>query len=146
MKHCINCGEEIREESEVCENCGVNQTSPLEGSHGEREENEKYCMECGELINKQAELCPNCGVRQRQAREAGSSDTDRQTAGILAILLGGIGAHKFYQGRTSLGIVYLCFSWTLIPAILALIEGILMLTADDEEYERKYADGDILGR
>ena len=67
-------------------------------------------------------------------------------AGILAILLGGIGAHKFYQGRIGLGLLYLCFFWTAIPAILGLIEGILMLVADEAEYREKWADGSILGR
>lgn len=30
------------------------------------------------------------------------------TAGILAILLGGLGIHKFYLGKTGMGILYLC--------------------------------------
>lgn len=146
MKHCINCGEEIREKSEICGNCGVNQTRTPEGSYEERGENEKYCKDCGELINKQAEVCPECGVRQLQSRGADSSSgTDQQTAGLLALLLGGIGAHKFYQGRTSLGLIYLCFFWTFIPALLGLIEGVQILTADEYEYEQKYASGDILG-
>ncbi|MFB6200538.1 MAG: TM2 domain-containing protein [Halorhabdus sp.] len=76
----------------------------------------------------------------------GKSDSDQVTAGILALLLGGLGAHKFYQGNTKLGLVYLCLFWTFIPAILAFVEGILILVADEDEYERKYADGSILGR
>lgn len=44
------------------------------------------------------------------------------TAVLLALFLGGIGAHKFYLGKTGLGIVYLLFSWTLIPGIIAVIE------------------------
>lgn len=43
------------------------------------------------------------------------------TAVLLALLLGGIGIHKFYLGQTGKGIVYLLFSWTFIPAILAFI-------------------------
>lgn len=145
MKHCINCGEEIRDDAELCGDCGVNQTKPLEGGHEERGDNEKYCLECGELINKQAEICPECGVRQQTLRSSSGSDTDQATAGILALLLGGLGAHKFYQGRTKLGVIYLCFSWTFIPAIIAFIEGLMILLADEEEYERKYASGDIFG-
>lgn len=145
MKHCINCGEEIADEAEICGNCGVNQTKSLEGSYEDRDENEKYCTDCGDLINKQAEVCPECGIRQEQPRSTSDSNSDQTTAGILAILLGGIGAHKFYQGRTKLGILYLCFCWTFIPAVIALIEGILILVADEEEYERKYADGGLFG-
>lgn len=145
MKHCKNCGEEIRDEAEVCPDCGFNQTASIESAHGERGADEKYCAECGELINKQAEICPNCGVRQ-PGEGGGSGDSDQVVAGILALLLGGIGAHKFYQGNTRNGVLYLCFFWTAIPAILAFIEGILILIADEDEYEREYADGRILGK
>lgn len=62
----------------------------------------------------------------------------RTTAGILAILLGGIGAHKFYLGKTGMGILYLVFCWTYIPALLGLIEGIIYLTSDDEKFYYKY--------
>ncbi|RQG93179.1 NINE protein [Natrarchaeobius halalkaliphilus] len=144
MKHCLNCGDQIKAEAAVCPTCGFNQSDTLEGSHEDRAENEKYCVECGATINRQAEICPECGVRQPSA--SGSGDTDKIAAGVLALLLGGLGAHKFYQGRMKLGVLYLCFFWTGIPALLGLIEGILMLIADDDEYERKYADGGILGR
>lgn len=46
---------------------------------------------------------------------------------LLALFLGGIGAHKFYAGKTGMGIVYLLFCWTYIPAFLALIELIVAL-------------------
>lgn len=101
---------------------------------------EQYCSSCGEIIKKEAEICPECGVRQSSGGGAGSSSKDRTTAGILALLLGGIGAHKFYLGETGLGILYLCFSWTLIPAIVGFIEGILYLTKTDEEFQRQYVN------
>ena len=144
MKHCINCGAEIPDDAEVCTDCGVNQRTQLTGSHGERDADQVYCVDCGDLIYKQAEICPACGARQ-SARET-RTDSDQVAAGILAILLGGLGVHKFYQGNTRNGILYLCFFWTGIPAVLGLIEGILILIADEEEYRRKYADGSILGR
>lgn len=40
---------------------------------------------------------------------------------LLALFLGGFGAHHFYLRRTGLGILYLCFSWTPIPWILGFI-------------------------
>lgn len=48
------------------------------------------------------------------------------TAVLLAIFLGGLGAHKFYMGQTGLGILYLLFCWTYIPSIIALIEAFAM--------------------
>lgn len=100
---------------------------------------EQFCSSCGEIIKKEAEICPECGVRQSGA-SASESSKDRTTAGILAILLGGVGAHKFYLGQTGMGILYLCFVWTLIPAIIGLIEGIIYLTKTDEEFQRKYVN------
>lgn len=44
------------------------------------------------------------------------------TAVILALFLGGIGGHHFYLGNIALGLIYLIFSWTFIPAIIAFIE------------------------
>ena len=44
---------------------------------------------------------------------------------LLALFLGGLGAHKFYSGKTFMGILYLVFSWTFIPSVLGLIEAII---------------------
>ncbi|MBO0423227.1 TM2 domain-containing protein [Enterococcus plantarum] len=51
---------------------------------------------------------------------------------LLAFLLGGIGAHKFYSGFSGKGIMYLLFSWTMIPGIIAFFTSIatLLKTAD----------------
>lgn len=103
----------------------------------------KHCTNCGAEIDDEAEVCTECGVEQPSS---GSTDSDKVAAGVLALLLGGLGAHKFYQGNTKLGVLYLCFFWTGIPAVLGLVEGILILIAEDEEYERKFADGSLLGR
>ncbi|NHN31917.1 TM2 domain-containing protein [Paenibacillus agricola] len=60
------------------------------------------------------------------------------TAGILAILLGGIGAHKFYLGKPGMGILYLVFCWAIIPSIIGIIEGVLYLTKTEQEFQNKY--------
>jgi len=50
-----------------------------------------------------------------------------EVAGILfALFLGNFGVHHFYLRRTGLGILYLCFCWTGIPAIVGLIECFFM--------------------
>lgn len=143
MKHCTNCGGGLTDTAEVCTDCGPDERAITDGGHDDRGEREKYCVECGASIAKQAEICPECGVRQPGS---GSTDSDQVAAGVLALLLGGLGAHKFYQGNTKLGVIYLCFFWTGIPALLGLVEGILILIADEDEYERKFADGSLLGR
>jgi hypothetical protein len=45
---------------------------------------------------------------------------------LLALLLGCFGVHHFYLGRTGLGILYLCFFWTGIPAIIGFVECFFM--------------------
>lgn len=45
---------------------------------------------------------------------------------LLALFLGSFGAHHFYLRRTGLGIVYLIFFWSGIPAILGFIECFFM--------------------
>jgi TM2 domain-containing membrane protein YozV len=45
---------------------------------------------------------------------------------LLALFLGTFGVHHFYLRRTGLGILYLCFFWTGITAILGLIECFFM--------------------
>lgn len=63
---------------------------------------------------------------------------DKVTAGVLGILLGGLGIHKFYLGQPGMGILYILFCWTSIPTIIGLIEGILYLTSSEEEFNKKY--------
>jgi len=63
---------------------------------------------------------------------------NKVVAGVLAILLGGLGIHKFYLGKLGQGILYLVFAWTGIPSIIGLIEGILYLVKSDEEFNYKY--------
>jgi TM2 domain-containing membrane protein YozV len=70
---------------------------------------------------------------------------NRTTAGIFALILGGLGVHKFYLGKTGQGIIYLLFCWTFIPAIIALIEGIKFLTMSDEQFAGQYNSGIMQG-
>ncbi|MDS0221329.1 NINE protein [Haloarcula sp. S1AR25-5A] len=99
---------------------------------------EQFCSSCGEVIKSEAEICPECGVSQSSGSTGSDAGPDRTTAGLLAILLGGLGVHKFYMGDTGMGILYLLFCWTFIPAIVGLIEGILYLTKSDEEFAQTY--------
>jgi TM2 domain-containing membrane protein YozV len=45
---------------------------------------------------------------------------------LLAVFLGGFGAHHFYLRRTGLGILYAIFSVTGIPFLIAIIEAFFM--------------------
>jgi TM2 domain-containing membrane protein YozV len=105
---------------------------------------EKYCHECGAIIRAKAEICPKCGVRQHDvapvyaAMQTPPPERSRLAAALLAIFLGIIGAHKFYLGRTIAGVIYLLFCWTIIPAIIGLIEGICYLAMSEREFQSRY--------
>lgn len=65
-------------------------------------------------------------------------------AGILAILLGPLGIHKFVLGYTNEGIIWLVISLVTcgtVTALLGIIEGIVYLTKSDEEFYREYQVG-----
>jgi TM2 domain-containing membrane protein YozV len=56
---------------------------------------------------------------------------------VLALCVGGVGAHHFYLGKTGVGIVYALFFWTFIPACVAFIEAFLMPERVKEYNARK---------
>jgi TM2 domain-containing membrane protein YozV len=60
------------------------------------------------------------------------------TAALLAFMLGGFGAHKFYLGQTFQGILYLLFCWTGIPLILGIIESICYLSHSESQWLNRY--------
>lgn len=59
-------------------------------------------------------------------------------AALLAFFLGAFGVHQFYLGNPGRGILYLLFCWTFIPAILALIDMIIILTMGSDTFDHKY--------
>lgn len=60
-------------------------------------------------------------------------------AGLLGILIGGLGVHKFYLGYTKEGIIQiLLFFLCGLGALIGLIEGIIYLTKSDEDFVNTY--------
>ena len=77
-------------------------------------------------------------------------DRQRKTAALLALLLGVFGAHRFYLGQRSRGILYLVFGilgvfvtqgdgpFLPVMGIIAVIDAVLLYTMTDEAFDRKY--------
>ena len=63
---------------------------------------------------------------------------DKVSAGVLALLLGAFGAHKFYLGQPGMGILYLLLILTPIPWIASLVEGITYLAQSDESFDARF--------
>jgi TM2 domain-containing membrane protein YozV len=122
------------------------------------------CPQCGASVDAGARECKYCGeafavnvpaqpvvqpqpqvvfVQQGMAQPTSPYSPNwpiksKVAAGVLAILLGGIGVHKFYMGKIGMGVLYLLLCWTGIPAIIGVIEGIIYLTSNDHNFQIKH--------
>ncbi len=72
-----------------------------------------------------------------------SQENKKVLAGILAIVLGGFGVHKFILGYTQEGIIQIVITIVTcgMASIIGLIEGIIYLTKSDEEFYQTYQVG-----
>lgn len=114
----------------------------------------KFCKHCGQVIPKDAVLCTHCGrqvekLEQQQAAPQviihnDNINTNTNTNNnmnnalahkmrnkwvslVLCFFLGFLGAHKFYEGKTGMGILYLftcglCGIGVLIDFIVLLFK------------------------
>ncbi len=118
---CPECGREISDNASNCPGCGYTFTET------------KFCRHCGEKIAVDSVVCTKCGrqvedmssknphIIINNSSSASASSTastsnsnyirgkrkDKWVALILCIFLGFFGAHKFYEGKTGMGILYL---------------------------------------
>ena len=71
------------------------------------------------------------------------NDRNRYVAALLAFVLGPLGIHRFYLGRTGTGIAMLVLTVTLVGLIVsapwALIDMIRYLIMSDREFAARYA-------
>ena len=93
----------------------------------------KFCKHCGKQIAAEAVICPACGCQVETMKSAESTPSivinnsnqnsnqninaipayafkkpkNKWVALLLCFFLGVIGAHKFYEGRAGMGLLYL---------------------------------------
>ena len=104
--------------------------------NGVQEQKQKFCKHCGGRISDAAVICPLCGCQVEEIRQAQqpnivinnsnqntntnvnanvNSDSavyrgrmkDKWVAFFLCFFLGYFGAHKFYEGKIGMGLLYL---------------------------------------
>ena len=63
---------------------------------------------------------------------------DKNVAAVFALFFGSLGLHRFYLRQTGLGIFYLVFFWTAIPALISLIDAIVFFSMDKDDFDYKY--------
>ena len=85
-----------------------------------------YCKNCGAEIDDKAVICIKCGCStssQNPIPNPGVSEKSGLATLLLCLLLGGLGAHRFYVGKIGTGILQLltcggCGIWALIDLIM----------------------------
>lgn len=79
-----------------------------------------------------------------QGRPIRKEESKRVLAGVLGILLGALGVHKFVLGYTKEGIIMFILSVVTcgiagyLMGLIGLIEGIIYLTKSDEQFVEEY--------
>ena len=123
----------------TCPNCHSQQTS-----------SSARCLNCGASLGTTPG--PMQSMPQSGAQIPGADK--KILAGILGIVLGGLGVHKFILGYNQegaimagayvLGIIItmvtcgIGFPILLVPSIIGIVEGIIYLTKSDEEFVQTY--------
>lgn len=117
-------------------NCAIHETQSAVGT----------CVRCGKPVCQTCMNKKDGKIYCDACAAVPTTDKSKVAAGLLAIFLGTLGIHKFYLGRTGMGVLYLLcgtIGWFLILppiiiGIVALIEGIIYLTMADDKFAEKY--------
>lgn len=148
-KYCRHCGARLGGGTKFCTNCG--QPVPTEATPAA-----KYCRSCGRQLSASADYCPICGQSTLpQAAHAptyyppaqqpnviinnvntvnavNGREKNKWVAFLLCLFLGYFGAHKFYEGKVGMGILYLLTAGLI--GIGWLIDCIILLTKTNPYY------------
>jgi len=141
---CPFCESEIAPSAQKCRHCG--------------EWVSRDCLTCGTPIKNQwaaRGFCADCEGKPTTGFPLQASPSSPQsplyygeaksrTISIgLALVLGGIGAHKFYLDKPGKGFLYMVFCWTGIPTLVGLYEAAKYIWMNDEEFNRRFDQGGL---
>jgi len=119
----------------------------------------RYCTKCGAINDEVAQYCTACqaplapvsgyqpmqSVNPQSMTDWKAMGADKKiAAGIVAIVIGSLGIHKFILGYTTEGIIMLlitvltCGIGAMATGIIGIVEGVIYLTKSDEEFVRTY--------
>ena len=135
--YCGNCGELLPYGTSSCPNCG------MQVGYGTN-----YCKNCGQPVSYSSSYCPNCGACLGHGSASGRvypAGKSRIAAGVLGVILGGLGVHNFYLGYTGRGIAQLILTLCSfgIGSVWGFVEGILLLCGG---YKQTDASGRYLDK
>jgi len=94
--------------------------------------NGSFCSQCGKKITPRTRQCPFCHQYQFQGKQK-----SKFVAATFGILLGFLGAHRFYLGQWW-GIFYIIFG--VLGWLVAIIESLVFLFTPKKSWEGKYSN------
>lgn len=129
---CKECGQEISDTAKTCPHCGAAVVKDV------------FCVKCGTKVPENIKFCPTCGAPVVSDTSSAAKKKDKTVAGLLAIFLGYLGIQYFYLGKTTAGILSIVISLCTCGVwyVITLIQGILMLTMQEEDFNAKYVDNE----
>ncbi len=128
MKICKFCGRNCEDSVPVCSSCGANEFSHICTNCGAKYDNGNFCPTCGVKAGTKAKKCPSCGTEYfsnacpscgyiptrtaptpayTPAYTASKNTKNKWVTFFLCFFFGYIGLHKFYEGKNTMGFIYL---------------------------------------
>lgn len=140
MKICPYCGAVADDNATYCATC--NRAFAPSQNHGESQncygQHQGYNAPNGFYQGQHPYGDPY--VDRNNPFDEGPEGKSRGVAALLAILLGGIGVHYFYLGKTTAGLLTILL--TLVTCglwqIITLVQGILMFCMSNVDFRNKY--------
>lgn len=114
-KFCKHCGNKIPEDAVVCNVCGR-----------QVEELKQSAMAQPSIVinneNTNSNTNVNTNINENTNENKSGKPKNKWVSFVLCLLLGYFGAHKFYEGKIGMGVLYLCtFGLCFVGVIVDLI-------------------------
>ncbi len=153
--NCPNCGNVLVDGAAFCNNCGTPIAPANAAPVAQPVANQGApAAQPAQPYQQPAQAYQQPTYQQPAYQQPGAPATpgtkSKIAAGILGILLGALGIHKFYLGYTKAGVIMLLIGilgaflviGPIVTGIIGIIEGIIYLTKSDQEFYQIYELGE----
>lgn len=112
LKFCKHCGEKIPMDAIVCVKCG-RQVEELKNTN-----QQPNIVINNDNSSKNANLNANTNVNKNNMGGYGGKPKNKTIALLLCLFLGCLGAHKFYEEKPIMGIIYIFTAGLLFVGVI----------------------------